>query len=203
MQAFWPTAVSGPRLGDGALVNSLSGEVVTRQSAQEARCSLGQFLPIKSVTYALACDWIGIDDNELVGMNPVLRSAPPALVILDHTLVRRFEIDDVIPEAKHAPENRIIQESELSRPINVVNQLLGGDQEKVLLEKVRSSIPAALRQLPPRRFNTLHLLQYCGSPGMQALNGNKFLVVFVHAPAAPKSALVQRRKGIGGSWKTA
>src|SRR5262245_2149342 len=81
-------------------------------------------------------------------MNPVLRSAPPALVILDHMLVRRFEIDDVIPETKHAPENGIIQESELSRPINVVNQLLGGDQEKVLLEKVRSSIPAALRQLP-------------------------------------------------------
>ena len=91
----------------------------------------------------------------------MLRLAPPALVVLDHVLVRSFEIDNVIPELKHAPENGIIQESELSRPINVVNQLFGSDQEKVLLAKVRSSIPAALRQLPSRKFNTLHLIQYC------------------------------------------
>jgi hypothetical protein len=119
----------------------------------------------------------------------VLRLAPPALVVLDHVLVRSFEIDNVIPEPKHAPENGIIQESELSGPIDVVNQLFGGDQEKVLLAKVRSSIPAALRQLPSRKFNTLHLLQYCRGPGVQALNRNKFLVVFVHAPAAPKTGI--------------
>jgi hypothetical protein len=160
---------------------------VTRQSVQEARCSLGQFLPVKPVTYARACDWIGIDDNQLVGINPVPRLAPPALVILDHMLVRRFEIDNVIPEPKHGPENGIIQESELSRPINIVNQLFGGDQEKVLLAKVRSSMPAALGQLPSGKFNTLHLIQDCRGPGVQALNRNKFLVVFVHAPAAPKT----------------
>src|SRR5262245_25782648 len=136
-------------------------------------------------------------------MNPVLRSAPPALVILDHMLVRRFEIDDVIPETKHAPENGIIQESELSRPINVVNQLLGGDQEKVLLEKVRSSIPAALRQLPTSPIqlappaSVLRKPRYAG-PQRQQIFGR-----LCPTPAAPKSALVQRRKGIGGSWKTA
>ena len=116
-------------------------------------------------------------------------------------LVRRFEIDNVIAETKHAPENGIVEESELSRPINVVDQLFGGDQEKVLFAKVRSSMPAALRQLPSRQFNTFHLLQYCRGPSVQALNGNKFLVVFIHAPVAPKPAPVQRRKGIGGSWK--
>ena len=120
-------------------------------------------------------------------MNPVLRLAPPALVILDHMLVGGFEIDNVVAEPKHGPENGSIQESELSRPIDVVDQLFGGDQEKVLLAKIRSSIPAALRQLPSRQFDTLHLIQDCGGPGVQALNGNKFLVVFVHAPAAPKT----------------
>jgi hypothetical protein len=95
------------------------------------------------------------------------------------------------------PENDIIQESELSRPINVVDQLFGGDQEKVLLAKVRSSIPAALRQLPSRQFNTLHLIQDCRGPGVQALNGNKFLVVFVHAPAAPKTG---NRSTAQGDW---
>ena len=60
-----PAAVHSPRFISNcrALVNSLSREVVTRQSVQEARCSLGQFLPIKSIIYALACDRIGINNN--------------------------------------------------------------------------------------------------------------------------------------------
>ena len=60
-----PAAVHSPRFVSNcrALVNSLSREVVTRQSVQEARCSLGQFLPIKSIIYALACDRIGINNN--------------------------------------------------------------------------------------------------------------------------------------------
>jgi hypothetical protein len=128
-------------------------------------------------------------------MNPMLRLAPPALVILDHMLVRSFEIDNVVPEPKHGPENGIIQESELSRPINVVDQLFGRDQEKVLLAKVRSSIPATPRQLPSRQFNTLYLIQDCGGPGVQALNGDKFLVVFVHAPAAPKTGTGSTAQG--------
>jgi len=115
----------------------------------------------------------------------VLRLASPALVILDYMLVRRFESDNVIPEPKHAPENGIVQETEVSRPINVVNQLFGGDQEKMSFAKIRSSIPAALRQLPSRQFKTFHLNQYGRSPGVQALNNYEFLVVFVHAPAAP------------------
>jgi len=110
-------------------------------------------------------------------------------------LVRSFEIDNVVPEPKHGPENGIIEESELSRPVNVVNQLFGGDQQKVLLAKVRSSIPAALRQLPSRQFNTLYLIQDCRGPGVQALNGDKFLVVFVHAPAAPKTGTGSTAQG--------
>jgi hypothetical protein len=120
-------------------------------------------------------------------MNPMLRLAPPASVMLDHMLVGNFEIENVVAKPKHALEYGVIQKVELSRPINVINQLLGGDEEKVFLGKVRSSIPAALRQLSSRKFKAFDLSQYRRSPGAQAFNGNKFLVVFVHAPAAPKS----------------
>ena len=57
------------------------------------------------------------------------------MVIVDYMLVRRFESDNVIPEPKHAPENGIVQETEVSRPINVVNQLFGGDSRENVFRK--------------------------------------------------------------------
>src|SRR5690606_7585926 len=130
-----------------------------------------QFLPVKAGAFAFAWDRIGIDYDQLVSKDPVLCSASPALVILYDVLVRRLEVDNVVPEPKHGPENGIVEETEVSRPINVVDQLLGGDQEKMPFAKIGSSIPTALRQLPSRQFKTFHLDQYCRSPGVQAFNG--------------------------------
>jgi hypothetical protein len=167
---------------------------VTGQSYQKARCSLGQFLPVKSVADALAGDRTCIDDNQFVRESPVFRLATGALIILDDMLVCDFQVEDIVPEPKHAPENGVIQEAEISRPIDVVDQLFGGDQQEVLFAKVCSSERAAFRQLLPRQFKTLRLGQYRGSPGMEALYGNEFLVVPVH-PCRPKSTATQRRKG--------
>lgn len=167
---------------------------MTGQSYQKARCSLGQFLPVKSVADALAGDRTCIDDNQFVRESPVFRLATGALIILDDMLVCDFQVEDIVPEPKHAPENGVIQEAEISRPIDVVDQLFGGDQQEVLFAKVCSSERAAFRQLLPRQFKTLRLGQYRGSPGMEALYGNEFLVVPVH-PCRPKSTATQRRKG--------
>lgn len=163
-----------------------SGEVVARQSGQEARGRLGQLMLIKPAVYPLAGDWIDIDNDQLVGTNPMVSLAPDALVALDHVLVGDFEIDNIVPKPKHLPENVVIQKLEVSGPIDVVDQFFGGDQKKVLFAKVGSSISTASGQLLPREFNAVHLGEYGGRPGVQALYGDKFLVVFVHAPPAPQ-----------------
>ena len=151
---------------------------MTRQSHQKARRSLGQFLSVKSV--ALAGDRSCIDDNQFVGESPVLRLAADALIILDDMLVCDFEVEDIASKPKHAPKDGVIQECQISRPIDVVDQFFGGDQEEVLFAKICSPERAAFRQLLARQFKTLRLGQYRGGPCVKALYGHKFLVVPVH-----------------------
>jgi hypothetical protein len=91
----------------------------------------------------------------------VVRVAPDALVVLDHVLIGDLKINDVVPKPKHLPENPIFQELQISRPIDVVDQLFGGDQKKMSFAKIGSSIPAASGQLPSRKVKSFHLREYC------------------------------------------
>ena len=107
-------------------------------------------------------------------------------------LVCDFEVEDIAFKPKHAPKDGVIQECQISRPIDVVDQFFGGDQEEVLFAKICSPERAAFRQLARPPFKTLRLGQYRGGPCVKApLHGHEFLWSSL-STRRPKSTTTQR-----------
>jgi hypothetical protein len=105
--------------------------------------------------------------------------ATGALIILDDMLVCDFQVEDIVPEPKHAPE--MASSRPRSPPNRCSRSAFGGDQQEVLSQRYArlNVLPSAALRHPRRRPGSVSRKPRHGGP-----YGNEFLVVPVH-PAAP------------------